>query len=117
MLQRLPFYSVLRNLASGLAGKEDERSLRPVLVTVNPGIQQLGLLIERHPDGSGTIFFPSSPTTGSGTVLVVEAALIREVRTPGHKLFNALGKWGVGTAALLSAAPQPTAPNNEGRTT
>jgi uncharacterized membrane protein len=105
VLQRLPFYSLLRNLASGLSGKEDERSLRPVLVTVNPGIQQLGLLIERHRDGSGTVFFPSSPTTGSGTVLVVEASLMRELRTPGHKLFSALGGWGLGTAALLAAAP------------
>lgn len=115
VLRRLPFYSVLRNLASGLAGKEDERSLRPVLVTVNPGLQQLGLLIERHADGSGTVFFPSSPATGTGTVLVVEASLIRELRVPGHKLFNALGKWGLGTADLLAAAQQAAAPIGKGQ--
>lgn len=117
VLRRLPFYSVLRNLASGLAGKDDEGSLRPVLVTVNPGLQQLGLLIERHPEGHGTVFFPSSPTTGTGTVLVVEASLIGELRVPGHKLFNALGKWGLGTAELLSAAQQqPASQINQGKT-
>lgn len=108
VLRRLPFYSVLRNLASGLAGKEEEGSLRPVVVTTNPGIQQFGLLVERHADGSGTIFFPSSPTTGTGSVMIVEASLIRELRVPGHKVFQSLGKWGFGAAALLAPQQQET---------
>lgn len=102
ILNRLPFYAMLRNIASGLAGKEDEKSLRSVLVTVEPGLQQLGLLVERHADGSGTIFFPSSPNPGSGTVLIVEASLIRELHVPAHRIFNCLSQWGYGTTAILA---------------
>ena len=109
-LNRLPFYAMLRNIASGLAGKEDEKSLRPVIVTVQPGLQQLGLLVERHADGSGTVFFPSSPNPGSGSVLIVEASLIRELHVPAHRIFNCLSSWGYGTTAVLTP---PTVSNGQ----
>jgi uncharacterized membrane protein len=102
ILNRLPFYAMLRNIASGLAGKEDEKSLRPVMVMVQPELQQLGLLVERHADGSGTVFFPFSPNPGSGTVLIVEALLIRELHIPAHRIFNCLSSWGYGATAVLA---------------
>ena len=102
ILNRLPFYAMLRNIASGLAGKEDEKSLRSVLVTVEPGLQQLGLLVERHADGSGTVFLPSSPNPGSGTVFIVEAARMQELHVPAHRIFNCLSSWGYGTTAILA---------------
>jgi len=101
-LRRLPFYTLLRNFAMGLAGKEDEQALRTVLVTVKPGVQQLGLLVEHHADGSGTVFLPSSPNPGSGTVLIVEASLIRELHVPAHKLIKCLSRWGDGTTNVLA---------------
>jgi uncharacterized membrane protein len=103
-LKHLPFYTMLRNLSSGLAGKEGEHSFRTVMVTMNPGQQQMGLLVERHSDGSGTVFLPSSPNPGSGTVVVVEAALMRELPVPSHRLLQCLSSWGDGTAAMLEMA-------------
>lgn len=104
LLNRLPFYAMLRSLASGLAGKEDDSSMKPVMVTVNPGLQQMGLLVERHADGCGTVFLPSSPNPGSGTVLVVEASLISELHIPSHRIFNSLSRWGYGTMTVLATA-------------
>ncbi len=101
-LRRLPLYSLLRNFAKGLAGKEDEHALKTVLVTVKPGVQQLGLLVERHADGSGTVFLPSSPNPSSGTVQIVEASLIRELHVPAHMLFKCLSRWGDGTTNVLA---------------
>ena len=103
-LNHLPLYAFLHNLTSGMSGKDDNRSFRSVLVTVNPGLHQLGLLIERHADGSGTVFLPSSPNPVSGTVLVVEATLIRELHVPAHRLFQSLSSWGDGTAKVLDMA-------------
>jgi uncharacterized membrane protein len=111
-LNRLPFYSLLRNLASGLAGKENENSLKPVLVTVNPGMQQMGLLVERLPDGSGAVFIPSSPNPGSGAVFVVEASLIRELNVPAHRTVQCLARWGDGTAKVLKMSDEATADKN-----
>lgn len=104
LLNRLPLYTFFRNLASGLAGKEGEGALRPVLVTVNPGMQQLGLIVERHADGNATVFIPSSPNPGSGSVVVVEAALLRELHVPAHRVFQCLSGWGYGAMALKTGA-------------
>jgi uncharacterized membrane protein len=101
-LRRLPFYTLLRNFAKGLAGKEDEHALKTVLVTVKPGVQQFGLLVERHADGTGTVFLPSSPNPSSGTVQIVEASLIRELHVPAHMLFKCLSRWGDGTTTVLA---------------
>lgn len=105
VLNRIPFYRLLRNLASGLAGKEEEHSMKTVLVTVDvPGLQQLGLLIERHADGNSTVFLPSSPNPGSGTVVVVEPSRIEDLPMPVRDVFRYMGRWGDGTAAGLEKA-------------
>lgn len=104
-LNHMPFYSLLRNVASGLAGKDEETALRPVLVTVDvPGLQQLGFIIEHHADGYATVFLPSTPTVGSGTVVIVEPARMRELHVSGSKVLSCLSHWGDGAAALLEKA-------------
>lgn len=108
VLNRLPFYSLLRRIATGLAGVESEQSMRPVEVEVNPGIRQWGFVTERHADGRCTVFLPASPPTGGGTVLCVDAALVRDIPLPGHRLVQCLGQWGNGSAALLAAATPPS---------
>lgn len=107
ILKHVPFYSLLRNLSSGLAASDDEKSLKPVLVTVDvPGLQQLGFIVERYADGSATVFLPSTPNPSSGTVVVVEPARLRELRVPAKQVFKCLGRWGDGTAALLEMAQE-----------
>ena len=102
LLNRVPFYALLRNQASGLSGK-NEHAWRPVLVTVDiPGLQQLGFILERHADGKATVFLPSSPAAGSGTVVIVEPARMRELHVPGREVLGCLGSWGFGAAALLA---------------
>ena len=102
LLSRLPFYNMVRTLTSGLAGRDDMASLKPVLVTVDvPGLCQLGLIIERHSDGCATVYLPSSPNPGSGTVVIVEPSRMRELHTPLPKLLQCLSRWGHGTAAML----------------
>jgi uncharacterized membrane protein len=108
VLSRLPFYTLLRRIASGLAGAEDEQSMKPVEVEVNPGIRQWGFLTERHADGRCTVFLPASPPTGGGTVLCVDGALVRDVPLPGHRLVQCLGQWGNGSSALLAAVKSPS---------
>jgi len=103
-LSHLPFYTLLRNLAAGMSGKDDDNAAKPVLVLVNPGLQQMGLLIERHADGNATVFLPSSPNPGSGTILIVEAGLLRELNVPAHKVLTCQSHWGEGAAALLATA-------------
>jgi uncharacterized membrane protein len=105
VLNRVPFYVMLRNLASGLAGAVDAQSFKPVRVTVDvPGLDQLGFIVERHQDGSATVFLPSAPNPTSGTVVVVERSRIRELSVPVSAVFGCMGRWGEGTASLLEKA-------------
>lgn len=111
VLTRVPFYPMLRNLSTGLAGRYDEHSLKPVLVTVNPGMQQFGFIMERHPDGACTVFLPSSRNPGSGTVMLIEAALLHELTTPAHLIFKCQTRWGHGAkAALDESRARPPGP-------
>jgi len=105
VLNRVPFYSLVRSFASGLAGSHNEIALLPVLVTVDiPGLEQLGFIMERHANGNATVFLPSSPGVSSGTVVIVDPPRIRELDVSGRKLLMCLGRWGNGTAALLEQA-------------
>lgn len=114
VLNRLPFYTMLRNLASGLQGRDDDQSLRPVLVEVDiPGLRQLGFIVERYADGSATVFLPSSPNPAQGTVVIVERARLRELSVPAHMIFGALTRWGQGTAALLNQDKERTGKETE----
>lgn len=108
VLGRLPLYALLRSLAAALTGSRSQESLKAVAVTVDiPGLQQLGVIIEKHADGSATVFLPSTPAVGSGTVVVVEASRLRELDVPARKVFGALARWGHGTGALLAAPGLP----------
>jgi len=108
VLNRVPFYSLLRNLVVGIAGRDDAESLKPVRVTVDiPGLDQLGFIIERHADGRATVFLPSSPNPSSGTVVIVEPERLHELRNvPGRKILKCLSRLGDGTAALLEKAEE-----------
>jgi uncharacterized membrane protein len=104
LLNRLPLYPRLRGAVAGLAGRGDGVALRPVLVATRPGVSQFGFLIERHDDGRLTVFVPSAPNPANGDVLVVDAALVRELDVPGHRVLNCVGQWGDGAAALVAPA-------------
>jgi uncharacterized membrane protein len=116
VLDRVPLYPLMRSLVSGLAGQQDETALRPALITVDaPGLQQLGLIVERHPDGSATVFLPSSPNPSSGTVVVVEPSRIRELDVSTRAVFGCMARWGDGAAAILKGASDAQAGKNHAR--
>ena len=116
LLRHLPFYESVRRLNDGLQGKFEGDSFKPVLVTMNPGMQQFGVIVERHPGGVCTVFLPSAPNPGSGTVALVEAALLREVPVPMHKVFRCQSQWGHGAWAVANAA-NPATPSADGNKT
>lgn len=99
-LNRIPLYPLLRRISLGMAGEDHEDAMKPVMVEVNPGIRQLGFVVERHGNGRSTIFLPSSPNTGSGSVMVVESSLVTDVNVPGHKVLSCLHQWGAGISKL-----------------
>jgi uncharacterized membrane protein len=107
VLNKVPFYSRLRSFSSVLAAKDGARAMKVARVTVDvPGLEQLGIILERHQDGSATVFLPSSPNASSGTVVIVEPDRIREVGLSAKSVVGCMGRFGYGTADLLSRTDQ-----------
>ncbi|MEZ4598364.1 MAG: DUF502 domain-containing protein [Syntrophotaleaceae bacterium] len=107
LLNRIPFYRALRVLVTGLGGQQDAESMRPVVVTVDvPGLDQLGFVMETHADGSCTVFLPSSPNPGSGTIVIVCRERLRDLDVPVRSVLGCLGRLGHGTGRLLERADQ-----------
>ena len=107
VLKKIPFYSMLRGFSSTLAAKDGAPAMKVARVTVDiPGFDQLGIILERHQDGSATVFLPSSPNASSGTVAIVEPDRIREVGLSPKSVVGCMGRFGYGTADLLSRTDQ-----------
>jgi uncharacterized membrane protein len=105
VLNKIPFYSTLRGFSSTLAAKNEAQALKVARVAVNvPGLEQLGIILERHQDGSATVFLPSSPNARSGTVAIVEPDRIREVGLSPQSVVGCMARFGYGTADLLRRA-------------
>lgn len=105
LLNRMPFYNALRVLATGVGGQQNVEAMRPVVVTVDePGLAQLGFVMETHADGCYTVFLPSTPNPASGTTVIVCRERLRDLNVPVPSVLGCLGRWGHGTARLLERA-------------
>lgn len=109
-LNHLPFYNALCAMVAGLAGRGDTAAIKPVLVSVDePGLQQLGFLLETHADGRSTVFLPGSPNFGSGNTVIVVPERVQELHVSVHAVLGCLSRWGHGSAALLQQGASPPA--------
>ncbi|HEX7878540.1 MAG TPA: DUF502 domain-containing protein [Candidatus Eisenbacteria bacterium] len=105
ILNKLPFYTHLRGLTTTLASTDHDHSLRTARIEVDiPGLEQLGVIMEYHEDGSATVFLPSAPNPSSGTVVIVARERIRELTIPVRSVVGCMGRYGHGTAAVLKGA-------------
>ena len=100
-LRHLPLYNVLRSLAWTLGAREEGESMTAALLEIGPGVRQFGLIVDRHPDGSVTVFLPESPNPAVGTLFVLDASLVTELRVPARSVVSCFPRWGYGTADVL----------------
>jgi len=61
----------------------------------------LVFVVERTDDGRCTVFVPSAPTPGVGTIQVVPDERVEKLNASAGEVFNALSQWGVGTSEIL----------------
>jgi uncharacterized membrane protein len=108
ILNRIPPYVILRNLARRFSGRGVPNQLQPALVTTSPGIEILGFIVEAHTDAKCTVFLPFSPTPGVGTLQVVSDHLIRKLDVDMKDALGAILNWGAGTEALMQKSKKST---------
>lgn len=95
VLSHVPGYTMMKSMTAGAIGKENEDSLKPVLV--NDGdTWNIGFLAEEA-EGFCAVFFPEAPLCNSGELKIVPAATVRKIDLPINKVALSIKNFGKGS--------------------
>jgi uncharacterized membrane protein len=111
VLEKIPGYAAIRSLSTRVFGADVDGEFEPALLSLPLDGKALVFLVERHDDGQCTVFLPSSPTPGVGTIQVVPAERVQALDAKASQVFEALSHWGVGTRDVLTK-PKPAGEKN-----
>jgi uncharacterized membrane protein len=105
VLQRLPGYTMIKNLTRQVAGQEGAEFAPALVDLYGSEARVIGLIMEELADGKLTIFVPLSPTSTLGQVYILPAT--RAERLPARFLdvVNSLTQWGAESQNLFQAPP------------
>lgn len=108
IFSRIPGYSMLRSFTRRIGNVEDSEKFAPALVEVE-GALAPAFVVEDHADGRRTVFVPSAPTPGVGTIYIMAKERVHLVDIPFLKSVQCITSWGVGSTELLKAMRPPEA--------
>jgi uncharacterized membrane protein len=109
VLAKVPGYLLVRGLTHQLAGDAHEHTWKPALVEVDDGLVPAFIIEELGADRY-TVFVPAAPAPLSGSVRILRREQVHPVNASFAQTFQALSRWGAGTAHLLAAmAPEDRA--------
>ncbi len=100
-LNYVPGYLLVKGIANGLIGMTSEEGIRPAMLELLPGVNELVLIISELPDGRITVFAPTSPNAGSGKVYIVNREKLKAIEGNLMDLRETLSLFGIGSEKLL----------------
>ena len=103
VLQKIPGYPSLRNIAKQVADFESEEGFKPALIEIEDGCLTPAFLIETHAGGRSTVFIPSVPTPMAGSILIMPSERVHPVDVPVPTMMKCISKWGTGSSEILAA--------------
>ena len=112
VLDKVPGYRMLNNVAEQVADTQGSHGFKPALVEIEDALQP-GFIVEEHPDGRYTVFLPSVPTPIAGTIFIIARERVHPVNVPVTTMFKCVTKWGAGSGELL-AGMLPNSPKSLG---
>ena len=106
VLERLPLYTVFRQMITDMAGAErlsGAATTRTVLVRFDE-LTSIGFLVERKPTGDVVVFLPDAPSGLSGAVALVQADRITETSLTPKDVLVGMRRLGTGLFDLRAAS-------------
>lgn len=94
LLERLPGYTMLKNLTQRVTGVEGIQYAPAVVDLYGSGARVLALIVEAHGDGSYTVFVPTSPTPTLGQVYLVPGERVHRSSANLGAVIDGLTRWG-----------------------
>jgi uncharacterized membrane protein len=105
LLQRLPGYTMIKNLTRQAAGRE-ETEFAPALIDLyGSDVRVIGLIVEELEDNRLTVFVPLSPTSTLGQVYILPADKVNRLHARFLDVVNTLTQWGMEAKKVF---PTPT---------
>ena len=103
VLNRIPGYEALRNIARQFSNVETTDGFKPALIEVEDGCLAPAFLIENHENGQSTVFMPSVPTPMAGAIFIMPSDRVHPIDVPVTTMMKCISKWGEGTSELLAS--------------
>lgn len=104
LLEKLPGYAVLRGFMRRVAGREEDSTWQPALISTDDDALMPAFVIEELVDGRYTVFVPSVPTPLAGAVFIYQRERVALVDIPFSEAVKMISHWGQGAAAWVAAA-------------
>jgi len=101
VLQRLPGYTMIKNLTHQVIGREGTEFAPALVDLYGSEVRVIGLIIEELEDGRLTIFVPLSPTSTLGQVYILPAARVERLKAHFLPVVNSLTQWGMESKKLF----------------
>jgi uncharacterized membrane protein len=101
LLQRLPGYTMIKNLTRQVVGQEGAEFAPALVDLYGSEARVIALIMEELEDGRLTIFVPISPTSTLGQVYILPAARVEKLPARFLHVVNTLSQWGMESKKLF----------------
>jgi len=101
LLTNIPGYGLVKSMAQGAVGLQQEPD-RPVVLLRLDDAWQIALRVESAPDGRVVVFVPDAHSPGTGSVLVVSPDRVQPLDVPPAAALKSLRGLGTGAGALVA---------------
>ena len=108
VLGKFPGYMMMKSIAADFGGAQSDAGLQPALVSFDDNTV-LGYIVEdTGAAGLLTVFIPSAPSAGSGSVVMVPPERVQPLSVPSNAVRHTMKQRGIGLQDLArsrEAAP------------
>ncbi len=101
ILNKIPTYSMLKNLTHRFVGEEGTQFTPAEIDLHNSGCMVLGAIVEELGDGRLVVFVPVTPAATVGQIYLVAETRVKKLNASLSATINSITEWGAGTKQLF----------------
>jgi uncharacterized membrane protein len=102
ILNHIPGYSIVRTFMRRIGNIEESEKFTPALAELENALVP-AFVVEKHIDGRYTVFVPTAPTPGVGTIYILAGERVHLLDVSLLKAIKCITSWGAGSDELLKA--------------
>ena len=100
VLNRIPMYNIIKNLAHQFVGEEGTQFLPAEIDLHDSNCAVLGAIVEELGDGRLAVYVPSTPAAAVGQIYLIPEKRVKRLNASLGATINSITEWGIGTRKL-----------------